>query len=111
MASQAQVVTTAHRTDKVGDLDSGLVLARELQQVPQQDTWLETEQADHAVALPDQTVEVGEAAQAQALLHHQRRGTRALASAAAAADRFTPEGLLVATYLYQHSYLMIHHLN
>lgn len=111
MASQALVVTTVHRMDKVGDLDSGLVLERELLQVLLRDTWLETEQVAHAVVPLDQTVEVGEAAQAQALLHHHPRGMRALALAAVAADKFTLEGFLVATYLFQHCYLIIHYLN
>jgi hypothetical protein len=110
-ASQALVATTVHRTDKVGDLDSGLELERELLQVLLRDTWLETEQVAHAVVLLDQTAEVGEAAQAQALLHHQRRGTRALALAAVAADRFNLGGVLVATYPFHHRYLIIHYLN
>jgi hypothetical protein len=110
MANQAQVPITVHRTDKVGDLVSGLALERELLRAPLRDTWLVTEQAAHEVVLPDRTVEVGEAAQVQALLHHHLRGTRALALAAAAADRFTLRGL-VATYPFQHCYLIIHYLN
>ena len=87
MASQAQVATMAHRTDKPGDLVSGLALAQELLQVPLRDTWLETEQVDRAAIPTDQTAEVGEAAQAQALLHHHRRDTKALVSARRAADK------------------------
>jgi hypothetical protein len=100
MANQAQVATTVHRMDKAGDLGSGLVLGRELLQVPLRDTWLGTEQVAHAVALPDRTVEDGEAAQAQALLHHHRRDTKALVSARAAADKITLDELLVAIYPY-----------
>lgn len=94
MASRAQVATTAHRTDKVGDLVSGLALAQELLLVLLQDTWLETEQVAHAVILTDRTAEVGEAARAQALLHHLRRDTKALVSALAAADKSPSKGFL-----------------
>jgi hypothetical protein len=94
MANQAQVVTTAHRTDKAGDLVSGLALAQELPQVQQQDTWLVTERVARAVVLTDRTVEVGEAAQAQALLHHHRRDTRALVLAPRAADKSPSKGFL-----------------
>jgi hypothetical protein len=100
MANQAQVATTVHRMDRAGGLASGLAPVRELQQVPLRDTWLETEQVAHAVALPDQTAEVGEAAQAQVLRHPQRQGTRALVSARAAADKITLDELLVAIYPY-----------
>lgn len=94
MASQAQVATTAHRTDKVGDLVSGLALAQEPLLVLQQDTWLETEQVAHAVILTDRTAEVGVAARAQALLHHLRQDTKALVSALAAADKSALKGFL-----------------
>jgi hypothetical protein len=93
-ASQARVATTVHRTDKPGDLVSGLALAQELLLVLLRDTWLETEQAAHAVTLTDRTAEVGVAAQAQALLHHHRRDTKALVSALAAADKSPSKGFL-----------------
>jgi len=93
-ASQAQVATTAHRTDKPGDLVSGLEQAQELLQVPLQDTWLETEQVARAAILTDQTAEVGEAAQAQALLHHHHRDMKALVSAHRAADKTPSKGFL-----------------
>lgn len=85
MASQAQVATTAHRTDRLGDLVSGLVLVQELLQVPLQDTWLETE----AMPQTDLTVMAGVAAQARALLRHRRRDTRAPGLAHRAADKFS----------------------
>jgi hypothetical protein len=94
MANQAQVATTAHRTDKAGGLVSGLAPVQELLQVLLRDTWLETEQVARAVVLTDRTVEVGEAAQAQALLHHHRRDTRALVLAPRAADKSPSKGFL-----------------
>lgn len=78
--------------DKVGDLDSGPVLAQELLRVPLRDTWLETEQVAHAATLTDLTAVVGEVAQAQALLHHLRQGTKALVSAHRAADKTPSKG-------------------
>lgn len=94
MASQARVATTAHRMYKVGDLVSGPALAQELLQVPLQDTWLETEQAAHAATLTDLTAEVGEVAQAQALLHRLRQDTKAPVSAHRAADKIPSKGFL-----------------
>ena len=89
MASQAQVAITAHRTDKPGGQVSGLVLARALLRVPQQDTWLETEQVAHAVVLTDQTVEVGESARARAHLHHRLQDTKVPVLALPAADKIS----------------------
>ena len=89
MANQVQVVTTAHRTDKPGDPDSGLAPARALLQVPQQDTWPETEQVAHAVVLTDRTAEAGEAARAQAHLHHRLQDTKVLVLALPAADKIS----------------------
>jgi len=93
-ASQAQVATTAHRTDKPGGLVSGPEQEQELLQVPLQDTWPETEQVARAAILTDRTAEDGEVAPAQALLHHHRRDTRALVLAHRAADKTPSKGFL-----------------
>ena len=78
--------------DKLGDLVSGLVPARELLQVPLQDTWLETEEAAHELPLTDLTAVVGVAAQARVLLHHPHRDTRAPGLARRAVDKLPSEG-------------------
>lgn len=84
-ASQALVAITVHRTDRLGDLVSGLVPVQELLQVPPRDTWLETEVTHQT----DLTVVVGVAVQARALLRHRRRDTRAPGLAHRAVDKFS----------------------